>query len=272
MSFWDIFGLGLYWTEKVSAGPLSEKEIRRIKKDIAQLMNRGEKIYQEGQYINARKMYIGALQLEKILPSSSSESIDLIKSKLELTEAKLNEKEWDQISVILDNGDNFKNKGKYEEALDEYEKAYNIIDKMQIYDADSRSGLSNTIVLRQIQVLLDEGASLKSEGLVDDATDLFEYALNLTNKMYPSKEKQDIIKNIEENLDIYSNLIREKVEAGKSLMEQNKFEESIRNFQMAKEFIKKKYELLENSIPNRVKEVNETRDIDSLLEKCKLKK
>ena len=50
------------------------------------------------------------------------------------------------------------------------------------------------------------------------------------------------------------------------------FREAFSHKEMAKEFIKKKYELLENSIPNRVKEVNETRDIDSLLEKCKLKK
>ncbi|MFX1488089.1 MAG: hypothetical protein ACFFBI_03010, partial [Promethearchaeota archaeon] len=91
MSIWDIFDFGAlgaikYWKEKISTGPLSEKEIRRIKREIVQLMEEGEKLIQEGQYFNGRKLFIGAIQLQKILPSSSSESIDLIKVKIELTE------------------------------------------------------------------------------------------------------------------------------------------------------------------------------------------
>jgi len=53
--------------------------VQRIKNDISKLMGEGEKVNQDGQYFDARAIYIAALQLEKILPSSSSESIDLIK-------------------------------------------------------------------------------------------------------------------------------------------------------------------------------------------------
>ncbi|MFX1478191.1 MAG: hypothetical protein ACFFCI_08660 [Promethearchaeota archaeon] len=276
MSIWNIFSLASlaikYWNERISTGPLSEKEIRRIKKDIANLMEVGEIIEQGGQYINARKFYIDALQLEKILPSTSSESLDVIKRKLESTEAKINEKKLNQVLVILDNGDNLKNTKKYVEALDEYEKVFEIIDKMLIYDADSRNALFNSIVLRQIETLLEEGARLKSDGLVDNSISLFERALNLTTKMFSSEQKLAIIKKIEKNLDIYSEKIKEKVKEGKLLMEQNRVEESIENFKSAKELIEKKYELMENSIPNRVKEVNETREIDSLIEQSKLKR
>ena len=72
--------------------------------------------------------------------------------------------------------------------------------------------------------------------------------------------------------DFYTEMILEKVNSGKSLMEQNKFEESIENFQIAKELIKKKYDLLENTIPNSVKEINSLREIDSLIEQSKLKR
>jgi len=235
-------------------------------------MEKGEKIYQEGQYFDARKLFMGAFQLERILPSNSSESIDIIKGKIELTETIINEKELDQISQILDDGDNFKNTEKYEEAVSEYEKVFSFIDKMHIYDTDSRNGLTNTVLLRQIDTLLEEGDRLKSEGLIDNAIESFKNALNFSHKMFSSKEKQQVIKKIEESLDIYSDSIKEKIKVGKILMEQNNFEEAIRNFQRAKELVNKKYELLENSIPNRVKSVNEIRDIDSLLKKSKLKK
>jgi tetratricopeptide (TPR) repeat protein len=274
MSFIDILiGLAIkHLKEKMLTAPLSEKEIRIIKKDIANLMEEGEKIEQGGQYINARKLYIDALKLEKILLSPSSESLGLIKRKLESVEVKINEKELNQITIILDNGDNFMNTEKHEEALNEYEKAFEIFNKMLIFDTETRNTLFNSIVLRQIKTLIDKGVKLKSDGLVDNSTSLFEYALNLTEKMFPSKQKRAIIKKIEKNLDIYSEMIREKVKLGKILMEQNRFEESINHFQMAKELIKKKYELLENTISNRVREVNETREIDSLVDQSKLKR
>lgn len=50
-----------YWKNKISTGPLTKKEIKRIKNDISKLMEEGEKIYQDGQYLNARKIYIAAL-------------------------------------------------------------------------------------------------------------------------------------------------------------------------------------------------------------------
>ena len=261
-----------YWKNKISTGPLTKKEIKRIKNDISKLMEEGEKIYQDGQYLNARKIYIAALQLERILPSSSSESIDLIKKKIDNTESKINEKKLDQISLILEKGDNLKNEEKYEEALNEYERAFSFIDKMEIYDANSRARLFNNICLRQIEALIEEGAKLKSKKMLDNAISSFRKALNLTQKMYPSKEKQNIIKKIEENLDIYSNIITEKIEVGKLLREQNKFVESIKFFQVAIDLVKKKYVLLENSIINRVKEVNEIREINNLINQAKLEK
>jgi tetratricopeptide (TPR) repeat protein len=260
------------WNNRISTGPLSKKEIRRIIKEISILIEEGEKLIQEDQYFDARKLFIGAFQLDRILPSSSSVSIDIIKGKIEFTETIINEKELDQISLILDNGDNFKNTQKYEEAVSEYEKAYSFIDKMHIYDTDSRNGLKKTVFLRQIDTLLEEGDKLKSKGLIDNAIMSFKNALNFALKMYSSKEKQQVISKIEENLDIYTDTIQEKIKAGKILMEQNNFEDSMNNFQVAKELINKKYELLENSIPNRVKNVNEIRDIDSLLEQCNLKR
>ncbi|MFW9867275.1 MAG: DUF973 family protein [Candidatus Thorarchaeota archaeon] len=72
--------------------------------------------------------------------------------------------------------------------------------------------------------------------------------------------------------DIYTEMILEKVNSGKLLMEQNKYEESTENFLIAKELIKKKYELLEHNIPNSVKEINTLREIDSLIEQSKLKR
>jgi hypothetical protein len=63
----------------------------------------------------------------------------------------------------------------------------------------------------------------------------------------------------------FSEMVKEKVKLGKLLMEQNKYEESIETFLIAKELIKKKYDLLEHNIPNSVKEINEIREIDSLI-------
>jgi len=107
---------------------------------------------------------------------------------------------------------------------------------------------------------------------LDKAISSFRKALDLTQKMYSSKERQNIIKEVEENLDIYSNIIKEKIEGGMLLMEQNIFGDSIKVFQLAIDLVKKKYGILENSINNRVKEVNEIREINNLINQAKLEK
>ncbi len=105
-----------------------------------------------------------------------------------------------------------------------------------------------------------------------DFQNLPKYTLDAKLTTLPSAEKAQIIKEMNKNPDVYSDKIKEKIDLGNKLMKQEKFDESIHEFQIALTLIKEKFNILPDTIRNRFNEGNEIREIYSLINQLEINK
>ena len=247
-------------------GPLTNKEINLLKKEISRYIMKAERAFNNGFYSDARKNYIKALSLENINPESLPDSIDNLKTKIEYIENIVNKEIINKSILTLEKGDYLRSEAKFQEAFDEYQKAFSLINTMAISDSDLRAERINEIYLKQINCLIEEGNVFGSTNLNERSAETFSKALEVAGRMISSVEKTDIMKRLNKILDKYSERINGIIESGISLTKKNKFEEARQLFQEAQNIIKEKYSKLPNTMTNRFKETSDLREVDKLIE------
>ncbi|MFX1277918.1 MAG: tetratricopeptide repeat protein [Promethearchaeota archaeon] len=250
----------------INTGPLTEKEIILLKKEKTFLLSRAEEAFSKGLFEEARDLLMNAISLEKINPENTPESISELKKKIEIVENRINRDQLNQLIIILEKGDNYKTEGQIQEAISEYQKAFNVIKVMKIYDQDLRETRTNEIYLKQINCQLEEGIRLRKSNSHEAAFEIINNALEIAERMYPTAEKKRIIKEIDKILDIYSDIVKKQIKAGIELMQKSQFEESMKIFQNVENLIKEKYRKLPNTMTNRFNEAKELREINRLIE------
>jgi tetratricopeptide (TPR) repeat protein len=251
---------------QLSTGPLTDKEIILLKREISTLILRAENAYNNGFFSDARKEYIKALALEHINPKRSTDSVDKLKKKIERIENLINKDLINQFILIMEKADFLKKKGKFQDSFELYQNAFSIVKKMLISDSLLRANRINEIFIKQIYCLVEEGKVFKSSERGDQ---VFKKALEISESMINSAEKTEIIKELNKILDRYSDKIQEIIKSGISLLNMNNFDEAYQLFQEAKIIIKDKYSKLPNSIANRFKETNDLREVETLIDHSK---
>ena len=271
--------LAYYLREKIEKEEERQREVHLLNKKISQLMMEGEAAFHQGLYLNSFKCFVEALQLERTNPKDILEvlwPIDQIKTKINLAEYEINKEKINQVTLIIEKEDKLKDEKRFNEAYDEYQKAHKLIEEMVISDGKKREQKVNDIYLKQIQILIEKGNELKSENKINEAVEILKKALDLAVRVLTSAERDQIIKKIKKNLDIYldiySDKIREKINLGNQLMKQRKFDESIAMFKFALNIVAEKYRSLTDSISNRFNQANDLREINSLISQAKLLK
>jgi len=271
--------LAYYLREKIEKEEERQREVHLLNKKISQLMMEGEAAFHQGLYLNSFKCFVEALQLERTNPKDILEvlwPIDQIKTKINLAEYEINKEKINQVTLIIEKEDKLKDEKRFNEAYDEYQKAHKLIEEMVIFDGKKRDQKVNDIYLKQIQILIEKGNELKSENKINEAVEILKKALDLAVRVLTSAERDQIIKKIKKNLDIYldiySDKIREKINLGNQLMKQRKFDESIAMFKFALNIVAEKYRSLTDSISNRFNQANDLREINSLISQAKLLK
>ena len=228
---------------------IQEKKILVLNEVIRYLINEGEMYFNEEDFSRSLEKYNNALEiLNKIVNHKLEFSDSIIKSfidkgirdKITLNIKKvkdiINEQKIKQIELILKEGDIFKLQNDYKKALQEYNKALSMGEKMS--DSEVKDKTFETIRLKidkiyqiQIQELVNNGIELVKQKLFKKAELLFNKALEESNKIYFLSEKKEIQKIIMDNFDLlYLKIINEKIKTGDILREQLKFDSSLQTF------------------------------------------
>lgn len=178
-----------------------EENIRETKQiDLMALIIKGNKELNRGNAINAHKIYQNA---QKILISAQKKyEIDknisnLLYSKIKLVQENLNQNTIKKIEVLIEKSFEYEEQGKFGISLQKAQKALMIANEMFLSnDKDRRIEEINrnidNIYLIQIEILIEKGNQLKSQKSIDESLKILYNALDLSDKMFSSKEKNKI--------------------------------------------------------------------------------
>ena len=100
----------------------------------------------------------------------------------------------------------------------------------------------NETYLIQTRLLVEQGNKLKGDNVIEEAINSYQDALNITDKFFESELKSTEIANLKNLINqLHVNSIKPVVEEGEKLFEENRFEESVKKYQMALEIAKKMF-------------------------------
>ncbi|MHA1255621.1 MAG: tetratricopeptide repeat protein [Promethearchaeota archaeon] len=138
------------------------------------------------------------------------------------------------IKVRQERGIDLISQKKFEEAVGEMYSALSIAKNMspaenENEEIDKIKGLVNQTYIAQTKVVLEEGKELLTQKKYDDARDVFNEAMKITNKMYVSEETEKEINLIKNYL--YQAEMKQVVAEGFLSEEQQKFEKDLENLQ-----------------------------------------
>ncbi|MFW9823995.1 MAG: tetratricopeptide repeat protein [Candidatus Thorarchaeota archaeon] len=197
--------------------------------DIEQLLTKGIKIREEEQNLNeAMKIFEEVLNLAEKLedPDGKKDNITRIKNEIN----KTNELQFEQ---ILKQGTELKQSGKLDDAIKVFEKAKHHIEVSFSSDSMKKEisniiDLSNEIYSTQIKSIVENGKEFINKGAINDAMSELKHALTIVENMYDSDLKKLQKSLIAETMNpIYSERIVPIIEEGKSISQQDNYEESI---------------------------------------------
>ena len=243
-----------------------KSEIREIERIILHyLINGGERNLAIKNFLVAHQIFEETLKI-----ADKPEDVNMLKTKLNLAENEINKKKIKQIKLLIEKGNDLKKEVKFKNVINELQKALNTANEMFASDEKTNEVKNlkekmNDIYSIQIKILIKHGNQLKSKKIFNKIIKTFDNALDISNKMYSSTQKGQIVKIIKDNFDlIYSDMIKEKIESGNQLRKQNKFDDSIQTLQIASNIAKKIY--------NSRKKNNEIRKINILINQSKIAK
>ncbi len=138
------------------------------------------------------------------------------------------------IKVRQERGIDLISQKKFEDAVGEMYSALSIAKNMspaenENEEIDNIKGLVNQVYIAQANVVLEEGKELLTQKKYDDAREVFNEAMKITNKMYVSEETEKEINLIKNYL--YQAEMKQVVAEGFLSEEQQKFEKDLENLQ-----------------------------------------
>ncbi|MHA2392626.1 MAG: tetratricopeptide repeat protein [Promethearchaeota archaeon] len=192
------------------------------------------------EYEKAEANYLKALKIcEKI------DDRDLKEAEIREINELMSEIE---IEKLLIKGIKLREENKHDEAIKEFNKGINLAEKIQ--DSVGRGKILtkiqneiNQIYESQLNQVLENGRDLKQSGQFEEAIKIFEKAKVYIEKSFSPDSKQSQVVQIK-NLsnEIYSNQIKQIVEKGRELLNQELFEKSIAEFKKALSIVDRMYE------------------------------
>ena len=144
-----------------------------------------------------------------------------------------------QIELLIDQGNKLKIQNSIKEslkiltnALEHSDKMFSSKEKYQIKDNIKKN--IDSIYSEMINDKIENGNSLRGDMEFDNSLKILHSALELSDKMVSSKEKNKIKNVILENIDsIYSDTINDTIENGNRLRKEMEFDKSIKFFKSA---------------------------------------
>ena len=253
-----------------------EEKTRDVKqKKLMDLILEGNIKFNEGNVINALQLFQNAQRVlvsgQKKFEEFDKNIPNLLYTKINLAQKQLNQKNIKKIEVLLLESNKQKEIGKLIASLQELQKAFKIANEMFPSDRKKHMEIKmiktkfDEIYFLQINKLIEKGNQLKSQKTFNNSIETFKKALNISDNMYSSSQKDQLKEKIEQNLDLtYFDMINEKIESGNQLKRQLKFDDSIHNYQNALNNAKK--------IFNSLKKNSEIRKIKTLITQSKVAK
>jgi tetratricopeptide (TPR) repeat protein len=257
--------------DKITDVDLKNAEIEEINEllneiEIEQILLKGIKIRDDdNNLVNALNVFEEGMNLAENIrePDRKADHISKIKDQI----LKTNELQFKQ---ILQQGTELKQSGKYDEAINVFEKAKSHIEKSFSTDTKKTEivnikNLSNEIYSNQIKSIVEKGKKLISQDLQEEAITELRNGLTIAEKMYDSDLKKLEISLIAEAINpIFAARNSPILEEGKTMIQNDGFNESITMINEAVAIFKKAIDIAENMVNSERKDL-EIRKIGDLI-------
>jgi len=178
-------------------------------------------------------------------------------STYNITDTHLREKESNKINklkgqtdvrVLIEQANNLTEEKQFDEAIHSLTKALN--DTNKVYDSIFGENIIKTIqnninrvYSEKIQVIVNQGTELEQNGLFDEAIDVLEKALKITEDMFDSEQKNSEMAEIKDLINkLYSNIAKPLIQSGMRFIEQNQIEQASLELKKGVNIINKMYD------------------------------
>lgn len=257
----EEFQEGIKIIENLDDPALKLAEIDEINKlisenEIEQLLTNGIILKNKNQLDEAVDLFKKGLQIAEEIYESNFRAEALVRIKNEIAviyDSKIDE--------IVEKGKNFKKNGQDHDAIKAFEEALQTIEKFFDLKAkkpqiNSIKIFTNEIYSNQIKPLVDKGKDFLKQKATEQAISVFAEALSLTNKMFDSDLKNLEVSLIAEVLNpIYNDQIKPLIEKGRSIIQREKFGESITLVNEAADNLHQAFEIINNMANSEKKEI-----------------
>ncbi len=204
-------------------------------------------IIQEAISLTSQKEFNKAKDIfQKALKIAENiDDLDLKDAELKEINLLISENELEQTLLI---GVKLRDEKNFDKALEIFNKELTLAE--DIYNSGSKFDVFfkikeeiNLTYSSQINILVEQGTSLKQSGDNTEAIKNFEKSLDLLEKYFDSGSKKTEVNNIKNLVnEIYSNQIKPLVEKGKNFSKQGEMEPAISEFQNALNFTSKMHD------------------------------
>ncbi len=227
---------------------------------INALIKKGEDELSKGNFSSATQEFNKSFKVAKRNRKFvSTEVLSDIKSKIKLTQDKLYIQKENEIEPFINEGEEFEEKEKYDDAVKLYKKSLEITKEMPSSKARGhllkkiKSKIDNIYIVK-IDELIYRAEELKKSGRLYNAIEYFKDALINAENMYHSHKKKEI-KEINYFIDqTYLDMIKLDVRKAHQLRKQSNHEDSIKNYSNANQTA---LNLTDETLKNKkVKEIN----------------
>ncbi|MFX1317021.1 MAG: tetratricopeptide repeat protein [Promethearchaeota archaeon] len=213
--------------EKVKEPEDKETEISNIRNVINQtysvqindIVQQAIRLVAQKEFDQARELFKKAMQITINIDDPEFKAAEETEIEKLLEETKLRE--------LINEGNNCRESKNFDDAIELYNRALIIAEEIyegipKIEEQDKIKNEIDQTCSTNIKLIVENGNKLKEAGKIDEAINLFEKALNLTNSFYNSDQKEKEITNIKNLINqIYSNKIKPIIEKAKVLIDQN---------------------------------------------------
>ncbi len=140
-----------------------------------------------------------------------------------------------------------RDEGRYDNAISLLKDTLVQAENFHVNDSDNKQltnikNAINEIYSIQIRLLVEQGNELKVNNDIEEALNSYQAAMNITVKFFESDLKSIEIANLKNLINqLHVNSIKPVVEEGEKLFKENRFEESVKKYEMALEIANKMF-------------------------------
>jgi len=206
---------------------------------------------------------------------------DLEDAMIKKIEDTINQTYSSKISTLIENANQFKGNGKFDEAFEEFQNALELVDKYfdsDLKDTDKQNliTLINQLHSEKINIIMEAGKKLFEDNTFEDAVEKFEEATIISKKMYNTDFKKSEIERINSMASVVLNPIYlEKINPlfnkGKELIIKDNFEENIVVVNKALDLFDKSLELAKKMVDSNEKSEILSEITNSTKKTCKIR-